>query len=178
MLKSDSLTSVTHIEEHPQFSPRNRKSVWIFKIDEPFCYKSNIKGHTFQARWLSVQPDGTITIPAGYAWDGCSPKLDIADVLILGTPDGIVDIASGKPKTYHASLVHDALYQYFRWHNIERREIDRLFLEIMRQKQFLPAILYFWAVRIFGVFFVKRKVEMRRSVEFALSKKHRVVKAS
>lgn len=69
--------------------------------------------------------------PRTYAWDGCSPKLSFYWLALIGTPDWwqriepvqFVD-AGGRlgsesvpksmfwPKAHHASLVHDALYQY------------------------------------------------------------------
>ena len=63
-------------------------------------------------------PDGRLIIPREYTWDGCTPKFSILDIFVIGTPDGIKNINTGKPKTYFASLVHDVLYQYFRWHEI------------------------------------------------------------
>ena len=42
--------------------------------------------------------DGAITVLAGYAWDGCTPKFNFFDVL-SGTPDGVVDTRTGRSKT-------------------------------------------------------------------------------
>ncbi len=55
-----------------------------------------------------------------------------------------------KPKTYYASLVHDALYQYLDTIPIPRKEIDRVFLEMLKETAFPLAFLYYIAVRIFG----------------------------
>ena len=55
-----------------------------------------------------IEIDGTQL--TGYAWDGCSPKFQLGD-LIFGTPDGVIGM-NHKPKTYIASMAHDILYQF------------------------------------------------------------------
>lgn len=68
----------------------------------------------FECDWLKIEGK-TITIKGeyhkGYAWDGASPKLKVAG-LYIGTPDGSIDPKTGKPRTYFATMFHDALYQY------------------------------------------------------------------
>jgi hypothetical protein len=60
-------------------------------------------------------------------------KTSMFDMFVVGTPDGIVDIKTMKPKTYNASMVHDALYQYFKWYDFceglaaEAKVVDRFF---------------------------------------------------
>jgi hypothetical protein len=152
------------VEDHPEFVSQDRRSVWIFKITEDYVYRSPLKGHYFRAKWLKVDRDGTITIPKDYAWDGCTPKFSILDLSIVGTPDGIVDVGTGKPKTYHASLVHDALYQYLRWHDISRKDADGLFLLMMQEREFFPARVYHAGVRLFGGFFAKGKHPKQQEV--------------
>ena len=159
---------ITRIEEHPEFTARDKHSVWIFKLDREYTYQSNLTGHNFAGEWLRILPDGKIIIPKGYAWNGCSPKFSILDAWILGTPDGIIDIETGKPKTYHASLVHDALYQYFEWHDVSRKDIDKLFHTIMLDRKFKAAGIYFSAVRLFGGFVLREKHPERGSVEFGV----------
>ncbi len=159
---------VNIVEEHPEFAPRDKHSVWIFKLDEEYVLHSPIMGHHFVGEWLRIEPDGKITIPRNYAWNGCSPKFNILDVCILGTPDGNIDVETGKPKTYHASLVHDALYQYYKWHDISRAEIDILFLQMMRERLFKPAKIYYCAVRLFGGFAIGEKHSARAGVEYGV----------
>ena len=62
---------------------------------------------------LILERGGRITVTREYAWNGCSPKVCIFDLLV-GTPDGVVHVRTGRPKTYFASMVHDALYQFLR----------------------------------------------------------------
>ena len=117
--------------------------------------------------WLQIYPDKldpsqTIieingTRLTGYAWDGCSPKFQLGD-LIFGTPDGVIGI-NGKPKTYYASMAHDILYQ-FRDQligKVTRKDADAIFLEQMQKQNFLLAKLYYSAVRMFGGLFWKPK---------------------
>lgn len=111
----------------------------------------------FDSQWLHISTEGTITIKAGktgYAWDGCSPKFSFLNLAIIGTPDGHVDYRTGKPYTYKASLVHDALYQYLDTVPVPKAEVDKLFYQMLGD--FTLARVYFWAVRLFGGIHVKQ----------------------
>jgi hypothetical protein len=59
-----------------------------------------------------------------------------------------------KPKTYYASLVHDALYQFLPEMNesncITRRDADDFFRRILIEYEFAPNWIYWLAVRTFG----------------------------
>jgi hypothetical protein len=79
--------------------------------------------------------------------NGCSPKKSYWSLFVLGTPDGTQDINLGQQKCYYASLIHDALYQY---EFIDRKVADDIFYELLKEAKFLPAIIYYWAVRLFG----------------------------
>ncbi len=102
--------------------------------------------------WLHIEKDGTITVNRGYAWDGCSPKFKILDLLLVGTPDGIVNLQTGRPKTYYASLVHDALYQFLDDPHFpfSREQCDQVFLELLKEADFKLAFPYYWAVKYLG----------------------------
>ena len=145
------------IEQNPTFRPRDKRSVWIFKIEDEYIRKTPFHGKEFAAEWLQIDAEGTIRLPAGYAWNGSSPKLSLLDLVVFGTPDGIVDVKTMRPKTYFASLVHDALYQYYRWHDISRVDIDRYYLVMLKECSFKLAWVYYAAVRCFGWMFVRRK---------------------
>ena len=70
---------------------------------------------------------------------------------MLGTPDGVVFLGTGKPKTYYASLVHDALYQVLSEDPpLSRRQADSCFLSLMREHKFALRHVYWLAVRVFG----------------------------
>ena len=70
---------------------------WVFELEEDYSWES---GFTFTDDFafkdktgivrLILFRNGKITVTKGYAWDGCSPKICIFDILI-GTPDGVVD---------------------------------------------------------------------------------------
>jgi len=131
---------------------------WIFKCEENVTVKTDIKGMGFTSRWLTISPEGAMTISAGYAWDGNSKKLNVFDLFVIGTPDGVIDVRTMKPKTWYASLVHDALYQYFGYHGITRKEMDEVYRILAREARFAPTPIYHAAIRIFGwLFFLGKK---------------------
>jgi hypothetical protein len=137
---------------------------WIYVLGEDFDYPIGQylsadcrEGCAFQdrrgARRLEIHPDGTLRIPAGYAWDGCTPKFALWDI-VIGTPDGMPNQTTQKPKAYYASLVHDALYQFLDAGSpITREQADQLFLELLTRDGFAPRQLYYRAVRLFGGLF-------------------------
>lgn len=87
--------------------------------------------------WVTLDPDGTLRIRAGYCWDGASgPTLDTRDSM-------------------RASLVHDALYQLMRLGLLPqslRGAIDRIFRRICKEDgMWSPrAQLWYMAVRTFA----------------------------
>ena len=130
---------------------------WLYKLDANYTWGS---GHpvphdlVFRDEGgnvrLIIESDGRITVTRGYAWNGCSPKLCIFDVLV-GTPEGVVHREMQVPKTYHASLVHDALYQFLPdGLPLQRRHADRFFRRLLDEADFGPAWIYWLAVRVFG----------------------------
>ena len=84
--------------------------------------------------------------PRTYAWDGCSPKVPFYWLAIFGTPDwwehleDVACIRDGEirrrqvfwPVAHHASLVHDALYQFLNVSPLGKASADRLFLRMLR----------------------------------------------
>ena len=164
-LKSEIL-NIQFIEEHHDFEPLNKRGVWIFKLDRDFTCNTPFTGRDFVAKWLRIERSGRVTVPRAYAWDGCTPKWAVFDLFIVGTPDGIVDVETAKAKTYYASLVHDALYQYHAWHHVPRREIDHLFLHMMREAGFSLNWLYYGVVSLLGGLFTQKKHQKRHEVSF------------
>jgi hypothetical protein len=130
---------------------------WIYILDQNYKWESGFKfqeGHAFEdqtgKRRLKIHPNGEIKVLAGYAWDGCTPKFAVWDVHI-GTPDGVPNAHTKKPKTYYASLLHDALYQFLDAElPLSRAEVDRVFLRILQRDNFGPRWIYYVAVRVFG----------------------------
>lgn len=90
--------------------------------------------------WLRIVR-GTIFVRAGYSWDGCS-----------SAPDGATDPTTGKPITYYASCVHDALYQFIKTRDFPytRAQCDGIFYRLLREAGFPFARLYWLGVRLFG----------------------------
>lgn len=130
---------------------------WLYRSNENYSWESgfDIPEDRFfldssgKVR-LILEVGGRITVTRGYAWNGCSPKICVFDLLI-GTPDGVVYARTGRPKTYYASMVHDALYQFLRADSpLSRRQADDAFLRLMEVSEFALRWIYWVAVRLFG----------------------------
>ena len=123
---------------------------------------TNLTGISYEdpEGWFKIEDNGTIHIcgnrQKGYAWDGCTPKFEILD-LVIGTPDGRLDYFTTEPITYYASMVHDIIYQFKSEVNISRKTADILFYKILKEAGFFWCGLYYFAVRIAGLFFGKWK---------------------
>ena len=66
----------------------------------------------------------------------------------------MVHARTGRPKTYYASLIHDALYQYLPdGLPLERYHVDEFFLRLMKESDFGPRWIYWLAVRLLGGLF-------------------------
>lgn len=158
-----------HWSEQPE-DPDNRSLIggkanmcknhvkWVYRSDSNFSWESDfdIKEDRFfldekgTLRLIIEKERGRITVTRGYAWNGCSPKGCFFD-LIIGTPDGVVHIKTERPKTYYASMVHDALYQFLRVNSpVSRRQADECFLRLMAESEFSLRYIYWSAVRWFG----------------------------
>lgn len=132
---------------------------WIYRVDKSYSWDSALPVSEDQAFQdsngkvrLIIEKGGRITVMRGYSWNGCSPKVYLFD-LVFGTPDGVIHASTGKPKTYFASMVHDALYQFLNADSpIRRREADACFLHLMAASDFSLRYIYWAAVRVFGCF--------------------------
>ncbi|MCO6429036.1 DUF1353 domain-containing protein [Nitrosomonas communis] len=137
---------------------------WIYVLDKDFSYniapylpQEFSAGCAFEDRTgkrrLEIHPDGTMKVLADYAWDGCTPKFALWDIL-LGIPDGVPNYQTKKPKAYYASLLHDVLYQFLDADlPISRQSADKIFYELLKRDHFGPRYIYYAAVRIFGGIF-------------------------
>lgn len=144
---------------------------WLYRLEKSYSWQSNypipeelvFRDKNEKVR-LIVSTDGTITVTRGYSWDGCTPKFCVLD-FIIGTPDGVVHKDTGHPKTYYASLVHDALYQFIPdGLPLGRRHADRFFLLLMAESDFGPRWVYWAAVRVFGGLF-RRVMRVKRGTK-------------
>jgi len=142
-------------------------SRYVFKLEKNFEYTcKNIKSVVdleFKDKkgnlWLTITKSGQLKIKKDYSWDGCSIKINIFDLFWIGTPDGLIDTKTGKPITYYASMVHDSLYQFK--HNLNnpftRKEIDIIFLDILKEAKFKLRYIYYAIVRLVGwIFWLKK----------------------
>lgn len=138
----------------------NNSVKWLYELAEDFSWQS---GYSFKDNYafedkigvvrLVLKKNGIIIVKKGYAWDGCTPKICLFDIL-FGIPDGVVHVRTRKPKAYYASLVHDALYQFLPDDlPLTRKDADDCFLKLMGETGFFPRYIYYAAVRIFGGFF-------------------------
>lgn len=93
--------------------------------------------------WASIEYD-SITIAAGYAWNGASPKWWVPCLGWVGTPDPVA--------TRLATLFHDVIYQFVTVDNfpLTFREADSIFFRIMAANKFPFANTYHGAVKDFG----------------------------
>jgi len=130
-------------------------TVYVYCIRQDFSYKSAITGREYTNEWFSLAKGGTVIVKGshyrGYAWDGCSPKFKFKD-LCFGTPEAVLNFATGQSKTYYASLIHDVFYQFAKHIRlyVKRKEVDREFYRILRRDDFRFARVYYIFVRMFG----------------------------
>jgi hypothetical protein len=146
---------------------KKRKGIYKFVTRVDLTYKNTTIKIDYENDWLQIKGNGDIIVKGafgeGYAWDGCTPKWNVFDLFLLGTPDGRTIVNTEKPITYHASLVHDVLCQFQKDIGISRKEADRLFL--MYLGDFELRYLYYFAVRVCGV-----AVEMKASISSLVEK--------
>lgn len=134
---------------------------WIYVLDQdysfnlrPYLPEDFTEGCAFEDRnhhrWLEIHPDGMAVVKARYAWDGCTPKFAVWDI-VLGIPDGVPNATTQKPKAYYASLLHDVLYQFLdAGLPLQREAADRVFLDLLTRDRFGPRQIYHAAVRALG----------------------------
>ena len=129
---------------------RNSRSIkytkgnWKYKLLED-CFvpcKTGInKTVTSHSGLFIIYSDG-VMVREGYAWDGASgPTIDTTNSMLAG-------------------LIHDVLYQAIREGLIPkrlRRRADRIFRILLRESgmSLFRRVLWFYAVRIFGIWAVK-----------------------
>lgn len=134
------------------FKERRKKKLCTFHLDDDYTItEPSFGAYPFYSKFLIISPQGKIVVKRGYTWNGCSPKFTIFGIWLIGTFDGKLDQDINKPKLYYATLVHDVLYHYYGYHGIPLKKIDRLFLEMMRERHFSKAFLYYLALRLVGM---------------------------
>jgi hypothetical protein len=69
-MKTETIKTVQEIEEFEGFTARDKKGVWIYKLDSDYIYQTGMKTDYFNSKWLEILNDGTIRVKKDYAWDG------------------------------------------------------------------------------------------------------------
>ncbi len=143
----------------PRTKIRKGNYPYIFKEFSDITHQTDWRlSEPFVSEWLEISVSGLITVKAGangYAWDGCTPKISVLNLFVLGVPDGHIDHRTMKPFTYKASMIHDALYQYLDSVPVPKAKIDLLFKDMLGD--FKLAWLYYWCVKHFGGRGVKQR---------------------
>ena len=142
---------------------RYNKDIQLYILTSDIGYNTSIQGYSKIINdknnnpILKIDSNGCLYIFKGYAWNGCSPKFKFGN-LIIGTPEGEED-SNGYPKTYWASLIHDALYQLseYTFNKSDRKIADNIFLSLLQKNDFKYATIYFNMVRLFGWMFWGKK---------------------
>ncbi|OBT07146.1 hypothetical protein A9267_14875 [Shewanella sp. UCD-FRSSP16_17] len=135
---------------------KKRKGIYKFVVHEDVVFHATTIKQAFsqEETFLEINTAGDITVKGsrekGYAWDGCTPKVNCFDLCLLGVPDGRKLVNTGKPITYYASMVHDVLCQYRHEIPITRKQADDVFLYYLGDFQL--RYLYYGFVRIFSIF--------------------------
>ncbi len=110
----------------------------------------NFKGYDRFKQLLVSICAGSVTVHAGYSWDGCSVKVAQIGPIFIGTPDGF------KNQTKYASLIHDVLYQFNKEINeqnnnlLTREKVDQIFYDELVKARWPLARIYWFAVRKLG----------------------------
>ncbi len=110
-----------------------------YQLSRAYSVKTSITGYDIETDFIRLEPNGVLTIRAGYAWDGASgPTIDTKSSM-------------------RGALVHDAFYQLEREERIsqkERAKIDRELHDICVEDGMWGwrADLWLFAVRKFGIF--------------------------
>lgn len=102
-----------------------------------YSVPTKILGQRIDTEYINLQPDGILTVDAGYCWDGASgPAVDSKTIM-------------------RGSLIHDALYQLLRMELLLekfRQASDRELYRACREDgmNWIRANYIYYAVRWFG----------------------------
>lgn len=113
---------------------------YLFKLDDCFSFTHPaLAGIEFENEWVFIR-NGFMRIKKGYAWNGCSPKLDVLGLFVVGTPDG--RLRHGKPITYFASCAHDALCQFRDVIPVSQVGSVQIFSHLLQESEFYLEPIY------------------------------------
>lgn len=124
------------------------KKHYIYKLDEDYVLTHAVfTGVEFSNEFCSIK-DSKLTVFAGYTWDGCTPRIHIAGLFSVGTPNGV--LKEGKPWTYYASLVHDVLTQFRQHLPFTKEQVTLIFEQGLISIDWPLTSLYVHTVSRFG----------------------------
>ncbi|MDE8603887.1 hypothetical protein M3I01_013370 [Marinomonas sp. RSW2] len=124
------------------------KKAWLYCLDQSFEFShERLNGIEFQSEWVKIA-NSKMTIKSGYAWDGCSPKIHVFGLFVVGTPNGC--LRHGKSWTYYDSLVHDVLCQFRDDLKLSKDDSVIIFNDSLKKSGWPLRKLYINMVRWFG----------------------------
>lgn len=114
-----------------------------YAFQSPYTFPSDLIFEQGGNVWMVIRSTGLIEIRKGYAWNGNDPKFQLFG-RVYGTPEF--------EETKNASMVHDALLQFFEHRDMpfSRKEVDLIFYTIMVMDGFRYADTYYMGVRSLG----------------------------
>lgn len=126
------------------------------KFIETKRIKFNIElyGIEYENETFKLNKHGFFSLKKTFKWDGATPKFNFIGIT-WGAPDGQINLKTGKPTYYYASMVHDALNHsscpitYDQWNNVA--------LFLMKRDGHKLWRIYDFANRVFGRFFGRWK---------------------
>lgn len=128
---------------------------WRYRLNKRFSTSvPELTGVSFKNEWLTIE-NRRLTINAGYTWDGCTPARPLFGGLWIGVWDGPL-MEDGRPASWTATLVHDALCQFKHEIVVEKKSTVDLFRRLLKESG-APSwmvVLYPAAVNIFGPSFL------------------------
>lgn len=109
-----------------------------------------IEGIEYENIDFKLNSKGLFTLKPPYCWDGATPKFNFIGIT-WGSPDGKINMITGKPTYYYASMVHDIINKsdlpitYKQWNNVA--------LYIMKKDSHYLWRIYNWVNCTFGRFY-------------------------
>ena len=119
-------------------------SVFRYRLEADYEYSHPaFSGVNFDHPMINIS-GGKITISKGYAWNGCDRKFSVLGLFYIGTPDGA--LYQGRPHTYYASLVHDALCQFDVDIPIKKDRVVEIWNDMLSEVEFPLRQIYVYKV--------------------------------
>jgi hypothetical protein len=131
------------------------KIKWLYRLGAGVEIDTQLRPfEEVRNEWGILGTNGKLFIRAGYAWDGCSPKIVLFDWFVFGTFDGPPD-EGVLPKSWKSSGGHDWAYQHkteLIAAGITRKDVDKEFYAQLKAANvpWIIRVIYYRAVRALG----------------------------